>query len=71
MPSQNAEILNPGGFDLNEAIRSLHHTGYSDSAIERLIEVIGIDRWGKPVWKWRTEDSRPSPARGLRIQTMV
>ena len=71
MPSQNAEILNPGGFDLKAATRSLHDTGYSDSAIERLIEVVAIDRWGKPVWRWRTEDSRPSPAPGFRIQTTV
>jgi hypothetical protein len=52
-PDTPTATQNPDGIAHADAVCSLHKAGYSDHDITQLIEVIGHDEWGAPVWRWR------------------
>ncbi len=55
MNVEHARTFNPAGISYGDANRSLHLAGYSDADISSLIAVVGHDRWGQQIWRWRTD----------------
>jgi hypothetical protein len=55
MNAEHAQTFNPAGISYHDAIRSLRQAGYNESDISGLTEIVGDDRWGQHIWRFRTD----------------